>query len=182
MRTTLRVWLTGFPRRLARQALLLDVADHRAALKRVRHALFGLRPTPLDSTVRGGLTRVPETFSERQAYLVLDLATLHLCSRARALQTLQAWEHARLMSPSQAECVAQMLLLERQDFLATLADAMVPCALRHELRVVRHHSRRNGTAGLGPEFGARPGQQAPVAGAGGGGRYSAACSSRPTSQ
>src|SRR5215469_10995120 len=31
MRTTLRVWLTGFPRRLARQALILDVADHRAA-------------------------------------------------------------------------------------------------------------------------------------------------------
>jgi hypothetical protein len=146
MRTTLRVWLTGFPRRLARQALILDVADHRAALKRARHALFGLRPTPLDATVRGGLTRVPETFSERQACLVLDLATLHLCSRARALHTLHAWEHSRLLSPSQAECIAQMLLLDRQDFLATLADAMEPCALRHELRVVRHHSRRGGTA------------------------------------
>lgn len=146
MRTTLRVWLTGFPRRLARQALMLDVADHRAALKRVRHAVFGLRPTPPDCAVRGGLTRVPESFSERQAYLALELATLHLGSRARALHTLQAWEHSRLLSPSQAECIAQMLLLDRQDFLATLADAMKPCALRHELRVMRHHSRRGGAA------------------------------------
>jgi len=146
MRTTLRVWLTGFPRRLARQALILDAADHRAALKRVRHALFGLRPTPLDCTVRGGLTRIPETFSERQAYLALDLATLHLSSRARALHMLHDWTHARLMSPSQAECLAQMLLLDRQDFLATLADAMKPCALRHELRAMRHHFRRGGPA------------------------------------
>jgi len=146
MRTMLREWLTGFPRRLARQALVLDAADHRAALRRARHALFGLRPTPLDRSVRGGLTRVPETFSERQAHLALDLAKLHLCSRDRALHTLHDWKHMRLLSPSQAECIAQMLLLEQQDFLATLADATEPCALRHELRVMRRHFRRNASA------------------------------------
>jgi len=79
-------------------------------------------------------TGVPEPFSQRQAFWVLELAALHSSDRDQALRALHSWSGPAHLSGAQIKCVEDLLPLSWPDLMATLADGMEDCALRERLR------------------------------------------------
>ena len=73
---------------------------------------------------------IPAAFSEDQSRLIIALKDLGM-ERNDASWLL--WASPTEFSQAQVQCVLDMLALNAQDFCATMADAMAPCALRGQL-------------------------------------------------